>query len=103
MPAPSWPAAPSFGRDQSLGRSRDHIGLRRTSRRHPNETMLGQGLRTDYFVNGEPTELELGVAHTSSVIVNLHTRRREKIWRIGRDATIALNGQCGAKRRYTDF
>lgn len=39
---------------------------------------LRQGLKTDYFVLGEPTELELATKHTASLVADIHVLGRTK-------------------------
>lgn len=39
---------------------------------------LSEGLTADYFVLGEPTELQLGLNHSASIIIHLHVRGRMK-------------------------
>lgn len=36
------------------------------------QRLLGAGVRTDYFLLGEPTELQLGLSHTASITAKLH-------------------------------
>ncbi|MCW5772208.1 MAG: M20/M25/M40 family metallo-hydrolase [Rhodospirillaceae bacterium] len=39
---------------------------------------LKQGLRTDYFVLGEPTELDIALNHTASIVLRIHVLGRMK-------------------------
>ena len=39
---------------------------------------LEQGLSADYFILGEPTELELATKHTASIVVDIHVIGRTK-------------------------
>jgi acetylornithine deacetylase len=39
---------------------------------------LEQGVRTDYFVLGEPTELDLALNHTASIVLRIHVLGRMK-------------------------
>lgn|GEM_PF-220330 len=39
---------------------------------------LSQGLKADYFVLGEPTELELATKHTASIVADIHVLGRMK-------------------------
>src|SRR5690606_17176614 len=50
---------------------------------------LRQGLTADYFVLGEPTELEIGLNHTASIVARIHV--------LGRMKHFATVDQPGAK------
>ena len=39
---------------------------------------LAQGVRTDYFVLGEPTELDIALNHTASIVLDIHVLGRSK-------------------------
>jgi acetylornithine deacetylase len=39
---------------------------------------LKQGLKTDYFVLGEPTELDIALNHTASIVLRIHVLGRMK-------------------------
>jgi acetylornithine deacetylase len=39
---------------------------------------LRQGIKTDYFVLGEPTELDLALNHTASIVLRIHVLGRMK-------------------------
>jgi acetylornithine deacetylase len=39
---------------------------------------LSQGLRTDYFLLGEPTELDFALSHTASIVARIHALGRMK-------------------------
>jgi len=51
---------------------------------------LAEGLNADWFVLGEPTELELATKHTSSIVADIHVLGRTKHF-----ATQDVPGQAG--------
>jgi acetylornithine deacetylase len=51
---------------------------------------LAQGLMADYFVLGEPTELELATKHTASIVADIHVLGRTKHF-----ATQEVSGKRG--------
>jgi acetylornithine deacetylase len=51
---------------------------------------LAQGLEADFFVLGEPSELELALSHTASLVVRIHTLGQMKHF-----ATFAAPGMKG--------